>query len=154
MAVRPGVPIPWPLSSRPGFPSQITFPLSAFPPTSGSNSESSGRLINCYAEPLGDPASPGRGEPAPQVWRKTPGLTQFNATATGQSGYRGRTGIYELILIDESLRRLIHDRAGEPALRDACARAGVRTLGQDGTRWLADGTTSLAELLRVAGAAA
>ena len=89
MAVRPGVPIPWPLSSRPGFPSQITFPLSAFPPTSGSNPESSGRLINCYAEPLGDPASPGRGEPAPQVWRKTPGLTQFNATATGQSGYRG-----------------------------------------------------------------
>jgi len=83
-----------------------------------------------------------------QIYRAG-GCRQCNGT-----GYRGRTGIYELIMIDESLRRLIHDRAGEPALRDACARAGVRTLGQDGTRWLADGTTSLAELLRVAGAAA
>jgi general secretion pathway protein E len=52
------------------------------------------------------------------------------------------------------LRRLIHDRSGEPALRDASARAGVRTLAVDGGRWLVDGTTSLAELLRVAGARA
>jgi general secretion pathway protein E len=57
-----------------------------------------------------------------------------------------------LILIDETLRRLMHDRAGEPALRDACVRAGVRTLRGDGARWLGDGTTSLAELLRVTGA--
>src|SRR5207237_4400996 len=33
------------------------------------------------------------------------------------SGYRGRTGIYELVLVDETLRSLIHDRAGEPSLR-------------------------------------
>ncbi len=58
------------------------------------------------------------------------------------------------MLIDDGLRRLIHDRSGEPALRDACARAGARSLLADGARWLADGTTSLAELLRVAGAAA
>jgi general secretion pathway protein E len=71
----------------------------------------------------------------------------------GDSGYRGRTGIYELVLVDETLRRLIHDHAGETALREACARAGVRSLRGDGARWLADGTTSLAELLRVTGAA-
>jgi general secretion pathway protein E len=73
--------------------------------------------------------------------------------ACGQSGYRGRTGIYEFIVIDEALRRLVHDQAGEPALREACRRAGVRSLATDGARWLADGTTSLAELLRVSGAA-
>ena len=55
-------------------------------------------------------------------------------------------------LVDETLRRLIHDHAGEPALREACARAGVRPLRVDGARWLGDGTTSLAELLRVTGA--
>jgi len=71
----------------------------------------------------------------------------------GQSGYRGRTGIYELIVVDDALRRLVHDRAGEPALREACSRAGVRSLATDGARWLAEGTTSLAELLRVSGAA-
>src|SRR5438477_1805592 len=70
-----------------------------------------------------------------------------------QSGYRGRTGIYELVLVDEALSRLIHDRAGEPLLREACTRANVRTLRVEGSRWLADGTTSLAELLRVTGAA-
>ena len=59
----------------------------------------------------------------------------------------------ELVLSDETLRRLIHDRAGETALREACARAGVRSLRGDGARWLTDGTTSLAELLRVTGAA-
>jgi general secretion pathway protein E len=58
------------------------------------------------------------------------------------------------VLLDEGLRRLIHDRSSEPALRDATARAGLRTLAIDGARWLADGTTSLAELLRVAGGGA
>jgi general secretion pathway protein E len=69
----------------------------------------------------------------------------------GGSGYRGRTGVYELIEVDDGLRRLIHDRAGEPALRDACAARNVRSLAGDGARWLADGTTSLAELVRVTG---
>ena len=43
--------------------------------------------------------------------------------------------------------------AHEPVLREACTRANVRTLRSDGARWLRDGTTSLAELLRVTGAA-
>ena len=72
--------------------------------------------------------------------------------ACGHSGYRGRTGVYELVQIDEGLRRLIHDRAGEPVLREACDRAGARSMAADGARWLADGTTSLAELVRVSGA--
>ena len=66
-----------------------------------------------------------------------------------ESGYRGRTGIYELIVIDEALRRSIHDRAPEAVLREAATAAGATTLRGDGGRWLADGTTSLAELLRV-----
>jgi general secretion pathway protein E len=73
--------------------------------------------------------------------------------ACANSGYRGRTGVYELLQVDETLRRLIHDRTGEPTLREECTRAGVRSLASDGARWLADGTTSLAELLRVSGAA-
>jgi general secretion pathway protein E len=84
----------------------------------------------------------------------TPLYHPVGCSACGQSGYRGRTGVYELIVIDEPLRRLIHDRAGEPALREACARAGIRSLAVDGARWLAEGTTSLAELMRVTGAAA
>ena len=71
----------------------------------------------------------------------------------GNTGYRGRTGVYELVQVDEAVRRLVHDRAGEPALRDVYARGGGRSLAVDGARWLLDGTTSLAELLRVSGTA-
>ncbi|HET7843243.1 MAG TPA: type II secretion system ATPase GspE [Xanthomonadales bacterium] len=66
-----------------------------------------------------------------------------------RSGFAGRTGVYELLRIDETLRRLIHDGAGEIALRDAALRAGMRRLRGDGARFVAAGRTSLAELTRV-----
>jgi len=65
------------------------------------------------------------------------------------TGYRGRTGIYELMVADETLRRHVHDRASEANLRAAAHAAGMTGLRADGARWLADGTTSLAELVRV-----
>ena len=65
------------------------------------------------------------------------------------TGYRGRSGVYELIVVDDALRRLIHERAPEHALKAAAALAGTTSLRRDGARWLADGTTSLAELVRV-----
>jgi len=65
------------------------------------------------------------------------------------TGYLGRSGIYELIVVDDALRRLIHDRAPEHALRAAALQSGTTSLRRDGGRWLADGTTSLAELVRV-----
>lgn len=66
-------------------PVRVPFPLSSFP---GANpQEGSGRLINCYAEPLGEPQNPTG--PAQQVWRRSPGLSQHNNAATGQTGYRG-----------------------------------------------------------------
>ena len=69
--------------------------------------------------------------------------------ACAQTGYRGRTGIYELLLVDEPLRALIHERAGESAYRRHGHDQGMVTLREDGLRWIADGTTSVAELLRV-----
>ena len=77
------------------------------------------------------------------VWTAA-GCAQCNDT-----GYRGRTGVYELLLVDESLRRLIHDGAGELALRAAATRAGMRTLRADGARWVSAGATSLSEVVRV-----
>jgi general secretion pathway protein E len=53
------------------------------------------------------------------------------------TGYRGRSGIYELIVIDDALRRLIHDRRPEHALRAAAMQAGTTSLRRDGARWLA-----------------
>jgi general secretion pathway protein E len=99
----------------------------AHPPSSGES-----KLL----EALGLP-------PAQPVW------TAPGCEACKQSGHRGRTGVYELLSVDDAIRRNIHDRAGELALREAAARAGMRSLRADGARWIADGSTSLAELLRV-----
>jgi general secretion pathway protein E len=85
--------------------------------------------------------------------RSTPLWRAAGCPSCARSGYRGRTGIYELFLIAEDARRAIHDRTGEPSLRELAARSGLRTLAADGARWVADGTTSLAELLRVTGTA-
>jgi general secretion pathway protein E len=78
-----------------------------------------------------------------------PLATAPGCDACNQSGYRGRTGVYELLRVDDTMRRLIHDGAGELALRDAAVRSGMHTLRADGARWVATGATSLAELVRV-----
>jgi general secretion pathway protein E len=69
--------------------------------------------------------------------------------ACGHSGYRGRTGIYELLSVDADLRRMIHDAASEEAIRAHARAHGMTSLREDGARWVADGTTSLEEVLRV-----
>jgi general secretion pathway protein E len=66
-----------------------------------------------------------------------------------QIGYLGRTGIYELLEIDEPLRAAIHARDSEQRLRELARGRGFRTLFEDGQRWVETGATSSEELLRV-----
>jgi general secretion pathway protein E len=63
-------------------------------------------------------------------------------------GYCGRTGIFELIPINDALREMIHERAGEHEL-EAEARRLSPSIHQDGRRRVLNGDTSLEELLRV-----
>jgi general secretion pathway protein E len=70
--------------------------------------------------------------------------------ACGQTGYQGRVGIYELLQTTDRIRAQIHDRASEAAIKDTALADGMTTMRDDGERWLANGTTTLAELLRVA----
>ena len=65
------------------------------------------------------------------------------------TGYVGRTGIYELLNIDEEARRFIHTAGAEQELRAHSVAAGMRTLRQDGLRWVRAGVTSLEEVIRV-----
>jgi general secretion pathway protein E len=69
--------------------------------------------------------------------------------ACGHSGYQGRTGIYELLEVDERLRTAIHEREGEQKLRELARARGFRTLNEDGARWVASGVTSAEELVRI-----
>jgi general secretion pathway protein E len=67
----------------------------------------------------------------------------------GHTGYKGRTGIYELMVADEALRALVHSRAAEAELSAAAQRGGMRSMREDGERLVATGSTSVEELLRV-----
>ena len=65
------------------------------------------------------------------------------------TGFKGRTGIYELLCVDETIRQMIHDRAAERAIAETAVTRGMTPLRDDGLRWVASGVTSLEEVLRV-----
>jgi general secretion pathway protein E len=69
--------------------------------------------------------------------------------ACGHTGYQGRVGVYELLLTTEHIRAQIHHQASEADIRHAAQKDGMQTMREDGERWLADGITTQAELLRV-----
>ena len=64
------------------------------------------------------------------------------------TGYKGRTGVYELMTADDTLRGLIHNHAAESELWAAAKAKGMRTMREDGERLVAEGVTSLEEVLR------
>ena len=68
----------------------------------------------------------------------------------GHTGYQGRVGIYELLLASDRIRAQIHEQASEAEIRDSAQRDGMQLMRDDGERWVRDGITSEAELLRVA----
>jgi len=65
-----------------------------------------------------------------------------------RTGYRGRTGIYELIEMNENLRSLIHEGASEQAMNEY-VREQSMSIREDGCRLVKNGLTSLEEVLRV-----
>jgi general secretion pathway protein E len=67
----------------------------------------------------------------------------------GQTGYQGRLGVYELLETTEEIRAQIHNRASEAQVRNAAQGSGMKSMREDGERWLQGGITSRAELLRV-----
>ncbi|MCU7373590.1 type II secretion system ATPase GspE [Paucibacter sp. O1-1] len=69
--------------------------------------------------------------------------------ACGQTGYKGRTGVYELMVVDDELRALIHQRTSEGELQAAARTKGLRSMREDGERLITAGITSAEEVLRV-----
>jgi type IV pilus assembly protein PilB len=65
-----------------------------------------------------------------------------------KTGYRGRLGIYELMVLDDHLRELIMKRASTAVLRHEAVKGGMRTLRESGLLAIYDGVTSLDEVVR------
>jgi general secretion pathway protein E len=65
------------------------------------------------------------------------------------SGYLGRMGVFELLVVDEELRRLIARNESLAILRDCARKGGLRTLREEADRLIAEGATDLLEVERV-----
>ncbi len=66
------------------------------------------------------------------------------------SGYKGRAGVHELVVMTDELRRMILERTSTADLKKLALEQGLRTLYHDGLMKVAQGITTLEEVLRVA----
>ena len=92
--------------------------------------------------------------PKIQALRDDPGATLPRATgcnACGQTGYKGRVGLHEFLVVDDALRRAIQRRASVNELRVLAAAGGMTTLLQDGIEKALDGQTDLRQVAAVCG---
>lgn len=107
------------------------------------------RLVRVLCEDCKQPYSPTLAEqerfeiPADAQLYRPGGCDKCN-----HGGYRGRSAVYELIEIDETLRQLIHESAGEQEMLKH-ARATSASINQDGRERVLAGLTSIEEVLRV-----
>jgi general secretion pathway protein E len=65
------------------------------------------------------------------------------------TGYRGRTSIHELMMVDDEVRSLVMKNADAASIRRACTSRGMRLLRQDGADRIVEGHTTIEELLTV-----
>jgi type II secretory ATPase GspE/PulE/Tfp pilus assembly ATPase PilB-like protein len=90
--------------------------------------------------------------PIPQVkgMRPPPVGTVYEpvgCASCGQLGYRGRTGIYELLMISDKVRRLALDKADAATIRNAAVEEGMVALRADGARKVMQGMTTPEEVM-------
>ena len=67
------------------------------------------------------------------------------------TGYKGRKAVAEVLILNDNLRELITSRASISQLKESAAKAGLRPLRDMAMAWVAEGKTTLAELIRVTG---
>lgn len=97
------------------------------------------------------PVSPPPGVPSRLRENFTPRLG-LGCDLCRQSGYRGRTGLFEVLAMDDAIRHAINARSTADHLHAAARKNGFRPLWEDGWDKIAAGTTTVEEVARVLGA--
>jgi len=64
------------------------------------------------------------------------------------TGYKGRKGIFELLVINDAIRTLINERAPTVVIRQKAVELGMVTLREDGLRGIFDGDTTIEEIVK------
>ena len=65
------------------------------------------------------------------------------------TGFRGRSGIYELLVVDDTIRQLILTKSTSQLIRESARKKGMATLREDGWKKVSEGITTVEEVLRV-----
>jgi type II secretory ATPase GspE/PulE/Tfp pilus assembly ATPase PilB-like protein len=94
--------------------------------------------IKFFHRPPDPPEEPPEGEEAPEP-----------CAYCGGTGYHGRTGVFEMLVITDRIRDLIRDNINLNAVKQEAVKNGMKYLQEDGLRDVIEGTTSIQELLRV-----
>lgn len=69
-------------------------------------------------------------------------------TAENPSGYKGRQGLFEMLIVTDTLRELITDNAPTLVIKQKALEEGMRTIRDDGVRAIFDGATTIEEVLK------
>lgn len=85
---------------------------------------------------------------SPSEIEQNPIFSAKGCAACNQTGYRGRTGIHELLIVDEEIRNIMHNGHGEQAI-EKYVRTNTPSIREDGCDKVLKGFTSLEEVLRV-----
>jgi general secretion pathway protein E len=67
----------------------------------------------------------------------------------GHTGYAGRTGVFELLVVDDAIRAQVHNQTAEADVRAQALAGGMTLMRDDGERLISQGITSREEVLRV-----
>jgi type II secretory ATPase GspE/PulE/Tfp pilus assembly ATPase PilB-like protein len=94
--------------------------------------------IKFFHRPPDPPEEPAEGEEEPEICENC-----------GGTGYRGRTGVFELLVVTDRIRDLIRENPNLNAIKQEAVKNGMKYLQEDGLRGVIEGTTSIQELLRV-----
>ncbi|MGB3428524.1 MAG: ATPase, T2SS/T4P/T4SS family, partial [Burkholderiaceae bacterium] len=79
----------------------------------------------------------------------TGGFRAVGCDRCGSTGYLGRTGIYELLTVNDEMRMLVHQGTNDTDVRRLAEKTGMISMRNDALRWIKSGVTSQEEALRV-----
>ena len=75
--------------------------------------------------------------------------TRGDCEHCGGTGYHGRTGVFELLVVTDRIRDLMRENPNLNAIKQEAVKSGMKYLQEDGLRQVIEGKTSIQELLRV-----
>ncbi len=111
------------------------------------------RLVRRVCKNCAEPVMPTESEleslKMPTNYFENATLRKGTGCSECSKGYKGRMGIYEMFIVDESIQELVYGKVSANIIKDQARANGMQTLREDGLRKAAAGMTTLEEVIRI-----